>query len=515
MAKKIRVTIEILFLLVFLLIFLDLWNVVPAQLKQALFFFQVIPSLLHAFHADIAAAFGFAIILILTVIFGRVYCSTICPLGAMQDIVVWLRKKFKKKLRFSEAKNYAWMRYTAMALALAGALTGFSILLNLLDPFSIAGKITNTFIRPVAALITNGISSLLQHYKMYSVSPVFAKAVPAEAFIIPGILLILILVLVFSKERIFCNTLCPVGGLLGLIAKKSRMHIQIDKAGCSSCGVCEWKCKAGCIDTKTKKIDRERCVVCFDCIEACSRGAIHFRKEEEKQTAAVSSDMPESNSRRVFVSTVGGALFLGAMNNKPDDSNDDIVPAKCKPPVFPPGGRTLARFNSICTGCQLCVAACPASVLQPALSDYGLAGIMQPVLNYKYSFCNFECTVCSEVCPTGALQQLTLQEKKTLQLGKAHFRKKDCIVKTKETDCGACSEHCPTKAVHMVPYKNKLLIPEVEDKYCIGCGACEYACPVQPQKAIFVKGSAVHGKAELNQSKDAKVKQAVPEEFPF
>jgi ferredoxin len=512
MAKKIRVTIEILFLLVFLLIFLDLWGVVPPQIKQVLFFFQVIPSLLHAFHADIAAAIGFVIILILTIMFGRVYCSTICPLGAMQDIVVWLRKKFKKKLRFSEAKNFAWMRYTSIGLALIGALTGFSIVLNVLDPFSVAGKITNTFFRPLAALSNNGISSLLQHYKIYSVSPVVAKAVPPEAFIIPGILLVLILVLVFSKERIFCNTICPVGGLLGLIANTSRMHIQIDKSGCSSCGVCEWKCKAGCIDTKTKKIDRERCVVCFDCIEACSRSAIHFKKEEKKQFA---SEVMESNSRRVFVSSVAGVLLLGALDNKKIDvSKDSTVPTSRKTPVFPPGGRTLARFNAICTGCQLCVTACPSSVLQPSLSEYGLAGIMQPVFNYKYSFCNFECTVCADVCPTGALQQITLQEKKTLQLGKAHFEKRNCIVETQGTDCGACSEHCPTKAVHMVPYKN-VRIPEVTDKYCIGCGACEYACPVKPYKAIYVEGNKIHGKAELNQSKDAKVKQAVPEEFPF
>lgn len=139
---------------------------------------------------------------------------------------------------------------------------------------------------------------------------------------------------------------------------------------------------------------------------------------------------------------------------------------------------------------------------------------MQPVFNYKYSYCNFECTVCAEVCPTGALQQISLQEKKTLQLGKAHFEKRNCIVETEGTDCGACSEHCPTKAVQMVPYKN-VRIPEVTDKYCIGCGACEYACPVKPYKAIYVEGNKIHAKAELNQNKDAKVKQAVPEEFPF
>ena len=511
MAKKIRVSVEILFLLVFFVIFLDLWGFVPLELKQILFFFQVIPSLLHAFHADVAAAFGFAIILVLTIVFGRVYCSTICPLGAMQDIVVWLRKKFKRKLRFSEAKNYAWMRYTAMGLALIGALSGFSILLNLLDPFSVAGKITNTFLRPILALSNNGISSLLQHYKIYAVPPVVAKAVPLDAFIIPAILLVLILVLVFSKERIFCNTLCPVGGLLGLIAKKSRMHLQIDKAGCSSCGVCEWKCKAGCIDTKTKKIDRERCVVCFDCIDACSRSAIHFSKEEKKQPAV---EAIESNSRRVFVGTIAGAVLLGATNKTPDSSKDSTIPTGRKTPVFPPGGRTLARFNSICTGCQLCVSACPSSVLQPSLSEYGLAGLMQPVFNYKYNYCSFECTVCAEVCPTGALQQITLQEKKTLQLGKAHFEKRNCIVETEGTDCGACSEHCPTKAVNMVPYKN-VRIPEVTDKFCIGCGACEYACPVKQYKAIYVEGNKIHSKAELNQNKDAKVKQAVPEEFPF
>jgi ferredoxin len=141
-------------------------------------------------------------------------------------------------------------------------------------------------------------------------------------------------------------------------------------------------------------------------------------------------------------------------------------------PISPPGSISVDHFSSRCTACHLCISSCPTQVLFPSFLDYGIAGIFQPKMNYTASYCNFDCVICGQVCPTGAILPLDINIKKQVQIGKAYFAKDDCIVVTKKRDCGACSEHCPTKAVKMVPYEQRLVVPEVDDKICIGCGAC-------------------------------------------
>ncbi len=161
------------------------------------------------------------------------------------------------------------------------------------------------------------------------------------------------------------------------------------------------------------------------------------------------------------------------------------------------------------------MSACPTRVLAPAFLQYGVFGILQPTLEYRSGFCNYDCVICGEVCPTGAILPLPLEEKKLAQLGIAKFVKENCIVETEGTDCGACSEHCPTKAVNMVPYKGKLVIPEMKPDYCIGCGACEHACPTKPYKAIYVDGNPVHKAARKPEAKQIEQKVDYKEDFPF
>jgi ferredoxin len=136
-------------------------------------------------------------------------------------------------------------------------------------------------------------------------------------------------------------------------------------------------------------------------------------------------------------------------------------------------------------------------------------------MNYAASYCNFDCVLCGHVCPTGAILPLDVNMKKQVQIGKAHFVKEDCIVVTKKKDCGACSEHCPTKAVKMVPYDQRLVVPEVNDEICVGCGACEHACPVQPRKAIYVNSSVVHGTAKKPKSEKMVPSFDSKQDFPF
>jgi ferredoxin len=185
-----------------------------------------------------------------------------------------------------------------------------------------------------------------------------------------------------------------------------------------------------------------------------------------------------------------------------------------KHPISPPGSVSVARFSNLCTACHLCINSCPTQVLYPSFLDYGLAGILQPKMNYAASYCNYDCVICSQVCPTGAILPLNTVTKKEIQIGKAHFVKNDCIVVTKKTDCAACSEHCPTKAVRMVPFDH-LFLPEVNNEICVGCGACEHACPTNPRKAIYVNANLIHQKAKKPEIQKIEKTYDGIQEFPF
>jgi ferredoxin len=181
--------------------------------------------------------------------------------------------------------------------------------------------------------------------------------------------------------------------------------------------------------------------------------------------------------------------------------------------AVPPGAINREHFTGICTACHLCVSACPTGVLQPSLFEYGFFGMMQPFMDYDTNFCNHECVRCTEVCPNGAILPLTKDMKLTTQIGIARFEKQNCVVYVDETSCGSCSEHCPTKAVRMVPYKGELTIPEITPDICVGCGACEYACPVTPFKAIVVDGHLQHQTAQKPPEETLEEKPL--EDFPF
>jgi ferredoxin-type protein NapF len=167
-------------------------------------------------------------------------------------------------------------------------------------------------------------------------------------------------------------------------------------------------------------------------------------------------------------------------------------------PLTPPGSVERARFVEHCTACQLCVTRCPSHVLKPSFLEYGLEGMMQPTVFFERGFCNFDCTVCGDVCPTGAILPLTQEQKHLTQIGKVVFNEEVCIVHTDHTNCGACSEHCPTQALSMIPYRegDELTIPHIDTDICVGCGGCEYVCPVRPQRAVYVEGNVTQLQAK-------------------
>lgn len=215
----------------------------------------------------------------------------------------------------------------------------------------------------------------------------------------------------------------------------------------------------------------------------------------------------------VTLAGLAGLSRPGGGEAKPRNRVPTVLANQRNWPVAPPGAGDIARFNDRCTACHLCVSACAYGVLQPALLDYGLSGLLQPHLDYAAGYCSYECNRCGQICPTGAILPLDLAVKQTTQLGVAHFVRDNCIVYTDHTACGACDEYCPTKAVHMVPYQDGLTIPEVREALCIGCGACENACPARPWRAIYVDGHPVHQLARRPASQP--LERKAQGEFPF
>lgn len=173
--------------------------------------------------------------------------------------------------------------------------------------------------------------------------------------------------------------------------------------------------------------------------------------------------------------------------------------------ISPPGAKSAEHLLHHCSSCHLCISKCPSNVLKPAFMEYGLGGMMQPMMYFEKGYCNYDCVVCSTVCPNHALAPLTKGEKHKTQVGHVVLNENICIVHTDGTNCGACAEHCPTQAVTMIPYENGLTTPYINTEICIGCGGCEFICPVRPHRAIFVEGNREHREAKITASEATEV----------
>lgn len=521
--RKIRIVVSLLFFIATTFLLVDIYSVVPPDYSNKILFLQFIPSALKFIAIFSLSTIGFVVILLLAVFFGRVYCSSICPLGVFQDIINWLSGKIKrkKKHRFEFLKEQKILRLVLLTIPLIVFLFGSAFAVNLLDPYSIYGRFAGNFFRPVFIGTNNLAAYLFEMFRLYIVYPYNLRVFNLIPFIITTSFLVFVLVMAWKKGRLYCSTVCPVGTLLGYISKYSLFKIVINHEECSSCGICAKECKASCIDSENKIVDMSRCVACFDCLTSCPTKGIVYNYSYDKQPNNQTFNSPSiDNSKRDFI--VRASLYFFSLSAIAAQVKRKIVVTKpSTKPIFrknavsPPGSISLGRFNSKCTACHLCVSSCPTQVLQPSFLEYGFLGILQPRLDNITGFCNFECKICGDVCPTGAILPFDLEKKKLTQIGKAKFVKDNCIVQTQKTDCGACSEHCPTKAVRMIPFEGTLVIPEVRDDYCIGCGACEFACPTKPYKAIYVEGNSSHQIAKKNVELKKQEVINTKEDFPF
>ncbi len=493
MLRKIRIVLAVLLFAAVTLLFLDFTGTLHAWLGWTARV-QFLPALLALNLGVVAVLIG------LTLLFGRLYCSVICPLGVMQDVIAWFGSRSKKRkfrYAYSPAKNR--LRYVVLAIFVVALAAGIGSVVALLAPYSAYGRIVSNLFAPFYRWGNNLLAWFAERadsYAFYS-TDVWVRSLPTFAIALATF--VVLAVLAWRNGRTYCNTICPVGTVLGFFSKYALFRPVIDTEKCNHCTLCSHRCKAACIDAKNHTIDYSRCVACMDCIDTCAHGAISYRRRRKEAAAEAASDAVADVSRRHFLT--GAALLAGAAAAKAQEKKvdgglavilDKKVPHRATP-VVPPGAQGLWHLARHCTGCQLCVAACPNGVLRPSTD---LRTLMQPESSYERGYCRPECTKCSEVCPVGAIHRITPEEKSAIQIGHAVWVRENCIPLTDGVSCGNCARHCPTGAIQMVPSDaanpDAPKIPVVNEERCIGCGACENLCPARPFSAIYVEGNRVH-----------------------
>ena len=499
MLRKIRISLAIIFFVGATLLFLDFTGSIHAWLGW-IAKVQFLPALL---------SFNFivlAVLIALTLVFGRIYCSVICPLGVMQDVFAKFGKMAKKnRYTYSRAMNV--LRYTLFGVMVVAIIFGINTIIGLLAPYSAYGRIVHSIGAPIWHWINNifaGIAERAESYMFYETD------VWVRSFTVMGVAVVTLVslaILAWRNGRTYCNTICPVGTFLGFLSKYSLFRPVINTEKCNGCGLCARNCKAACIDSKEHKIDYSRCVTCMDCIGKCHKSAITYTSRriakpvvavEPQNVKAVSKNMDEI-SRRNFLTVsavIAAGAALKATAQKVDGGlaiiEDKKIPER-KSHIVPPGAQGHKNLERHCTGCQLCVSVCPNHVLRPS-NDISKA--FQPVASYERGYCRPECTKCSEVCPTGAILQIDKAQKSATQIGHAVWIKENCVPLTDGVACGNCERHCPVGAIQMIASiagdEEALKIPAVNTEKCIGCGACEHLCPSRPFSAIYVEGHEHH-----------------------
>lgn len=286
------------------MVFIDLRHLIPVAYISKLTYLQFIPSVVNFIHLKIFAATGFIVILILTLVSGRTYCSFLCPLGIGQDLFSRIGGRIRKKFRrYGYSTPFTVLRYSLLMLTLAATMTWGIYVITIIDPYSVFGRFMTFFAKPVVILINNLFAGILGKLDIHSLSNIPLKGHHLIAYSIPVVFLILVSYLSFTKGRLYCNMICPVGTFLGLISKISVIRIKFDESACTRCGRCAVACKSSCIDFLNSDIDISRCVECFNCVHICqddaiSYGVVEFRTKVHKT----------DENRRKFILT--SLLFL-------------------------------------------------------------------------------------------------------------------------------------------------------------------------------------------------------------
>ena len=499
MTKKIRIVTQGLFLLIFLWLFLqteskganDLGYPVKIFLDaDPLIFITTILSSREWYQTFYLAI----LVIVATVFLGRVFCGWVCPLGTLNNMV----GSIKKRRLSTSTVNWYRFKYYVLIFLLVSSL--FSLqLTGIADPISLLIRSFSLAVYPLVSYATSAtfdafynanipflvnvsefIYSILKKIFLPFQQPFYLQS----AFV--GFLFLLILGLNLVERRFWCKYLCPLGGLLGIFSRYAFLRRSVSE-DCNDCGACARACQGSATPDREERWKNTECIYCMDCDDLCPRNAVHFGFLKKQPVAGM-----DLGKRRVIGSILTGLIAVPLMRITP------LARAGVSDPklIRPPGSLEEKEFLRRCVKCGECMKVCITNGLQPTLLEAGLEGIWSPVLVPRIGYCEYRCTLCGQVCPTGAIKRLEIPEKNKVKIGLAMIDKGRCLPHAHATPCIVCEEVCPTpkKAIwfEQVMVRNRegkeriLKLPRVDLKLCIGCGLCETKCPVLGQPAIYV-----------------------------
>lgn len=436
-----------------------------------------------------------AIVLVFSILVGRYFCGWVCPLGTCIDISDRLHRLPRKNPNKSYRK-YRVFKYTILAITLFAAV--FSLqLIWFVDPISLITRSFTVGVFPVFAFFVEGLLSFFIKAGLFE-DTIFSiydslrgTIIPVEPLIFKQgvfILLVFVIILLLGRfaRRFWCRYLCPLGALFALVSK-FRLSKRIVTDKCISCGKCYRECKMDAISEDFQSFSHAECIECMNCVAVCPTDAFNYSLKLKPTPEKI-----DFSRRRFILSGLTGLLAAGVTKTAFAD--------KEKTGVFirPPGSIPENEFLDRCIRCHECIKICSTTgkYLQPALLESGWEGLLTPIGYPRLGYCEYECVLCGKVCPTGAIHELTVEQKKKMPLGTAKFDKSRCIPWYKDEDCLVCEEHCPVadKAIKFDIRAvethdgtiREIKYPYVDEDLCVGCGICVTKCPLYGKAGIFL-----------------------------
>ena len=432
-----------------------------------------------------------AITIFLTVILGRVFCGWVCPMGTTIELTEMAIYKRSKKNE--QKKNYQWLKYALLVIVVCSAFFGIN-LGYYLDPIPLITRIYTILFYPLVMVIANWSAIALGKIGFSALSYVeISQPIYKQVFLTLGIFLGIIGLSSYGS-RFFCKNLCPLGALLGLCSRYSLLGKQISEA-CTDCGICEKICPTSAVVKQSWRDKEPECIKCFVCEARCPEKAIRY-SFKTKPARETKIDL----GRRKFITA--GAIGIGAGVLAPQCLGLKIRPDNL---IRPPGALPEMEFLARCSRCGECLKVCPTYVIQSQGLEQGLLGAFAPKMEMRLSGCDQECKICGEICATGAIRKLDLDEKKYAKLGTAEIDQAKCLVYAWDKVCQICDEICPYNAI-IFKRQNGKRVPVVVPSRCNGCGWCEAVCPVIGASAIRI---SANGEIRLKQGsyqKEAKAR---------
>jgi polyferredoxin len=481
-------------------------------------FFEIDPlvalSNILASHSLYRGLLWSLLIVIGTLFLGRFFCGWICPLGSIHHFFGNLQSENKRGKQLIESNRYkrwqATKYYVLFALLAATALG--SGLVGWIDPFSFLVRSLGLSILPGLNYALNASFQLLEHssfaplhltgsllHAVFNETLLSFKQPYFRQGIFFGIIFIFILALNLRVTRFWCRAICPLGALLGIVSRWSVLGLQKDASTCNNCNRCLTRCQGGDDPVGTAPWRKAECVLCLNCTDACPEHSLAFKFFPQGPAPV---EGPDLQRRKAFTGIAAGVVAIPLLR-----STAGLVAGRDEHLVRPAGALSESDFLQRCIRCGECMKVCPNNALHPAITEAGLEGLWTPVVVPHIGYCEPSCVLCSQVCPTGAIWEITAREKgwvvglgtsdaKPIRIGTAFYDRGRCLPWAMATDCIVCEEWCPTspKAIYLREAQvidaggkvKTIKQPWLNPEKCVGCGACEHACVLQDRAAITV-----------------------------